>query len=252
MVQDLFSNQSDGYSKYRPDYPQDLFDYILQFVNERDRAWDCATGNGQAAKMLAAFFKKVDASDTSSAQLEKAVQKPNIQYHLAPAEHTPFADDSFDLITIAQAYHWFNWKEFYEEATRVGKQNAVVAAWTYNLLNCEDEKVNEIIRHFYRDITGPYWDAARKYVEEGYKTVDFQFEPLPSKDFYIEVHWTREEFKGYLSTWSGVQTNIKKNGASPVPLIEADLEGLWNEAEQKHFNFPIALRIGRIVKKKPV
>jgi ubiquinone/menaquinone biosynthesis C-methylase UbiE len=248
MPKDLFSDRSDLYAKYRPTYPEALYHYILSFVEKRNHAWDCATGNGQAAGVLANYFEKVEASDISAAQLEKAVQKPNIQYHMAPAEHTPFPDDTFDLITVAQAYHWLSPKEFYKEATRTGKPNAVVAAWVYNLFQCEDQAVNQIVRHFYRDITLPYWDAARKYVEEGYKTVDFAFDPLPSREFSIQLRYTKEQFKGYLSSWSGVQAYIKKKGSSPLLLIENDLDRIWNDTEQKEFHFPLALRIGRIRK----
>jgi ubiquinone/menaquinone biosynthesis C-methylase UbiE len=248
MAKDLFSGHAQLYAKYRPAYPPQLFDYILSFVEEKKQAWDCATGNGQAAKVLADYFENVEASDISEKQLENAVQKPNIHYIVASAEHTPFEDNSFDLITVAQAYHWLNWEAFYKEATRVGKQNAVIAVWTYNLFKCDDDAVNEIIRHFYKDITGSYWDAARKYIEEGYATVEFNFDPLPSKDFAIAVNYNKEEFKGYLSTWSGAQQYIKQTGSSPLALIEDDLNKVWNEEDIKSFRFPIVLKIGRIKK----
>jgi ubiquinone/menaquinone biosynthesis C-methylase UbiE len=166
MAKDLFSEQSKLYAQFRPTYPKELFDYILQFVEERKTAWDCATGNGQAATALAEYFEKVEASDISEAQISNAVKRENIEYHICSAETTPFRDNNFDLITVAQAYHWLNWKEFYIEAIRVGKPNAVVAIWTYNTLFSNDEKLNAIIRHFYLDITGLYWDKERKYVDE--------------------------------------------------------------------------------------
>lgn len=248
MPKDLFSERSEFYARYRPTYPRELFDYVFGFVDEPAHAWDCATGNGQAAVVLAGHFTKVDASDISAAQLEKAVQRSNIRYYLTAAEHTPFAEDTFDLITVAQAYHWLDWKAFHTEATRVGKQNAVVAIWTYNLFQSGDEPLNEVIHHFYHDITGPYWDPARKYVQEGYRTVAFEFEPLPSKEFAIELDYNKEEFKGYLSSWSAVQDYIRKNGTSPLHLIENDLDRVWNTPQRKKFHFPLMLRMGRIRK----
>jgi len=104
MAKDLFSEQSKLYAQFRPTYPQELFDYILQFVEERKIARDCATGNGQAATVLAEHFEKVEASDISEAQISNAVKRENIEYHICPAEATPFSNDSFDLITVAQAY----------------------------------------------------------------------------------------------------------------------------------------------------
>lgn len=248
MAKDLFSEQSKVYAQFRPTYPQELFEYILQFVGERKSAWDCATGNGQAASVLAGYFEKVKASDISEAQINNAVKKNNIEYYVCSAEETPFAKNSFDLITVAQAYHWLNWKKFHDEASRVGKQNAVVAIWTYNLLVCEDEQVNKVIRHFYRDITGSYWDYERRYVDDGYSTVDFDFELLPSNNFQTTVNWTREHLKGFFLSWSAVQRYIKLNQRNPVSLIEKDIDAVWKENEQKEIRFPIFLRIGRILK----
>ncbi|MBD0332997.1 MAG: methyltransferase domain-containing protein, partial [Chitinophagaceae bacterium] len=88
-MKDLFSKQSEYYAKYRPAYPPELYEYILDFVQERNVAWDCATGNGQAAVALAGYFKKVVATDISEAQIKNAVQKDNIEYHVCPAESTP-------------------------------------------------------------------------------------------------------------------------------------------------------------------
>jgi ubiquinone/menaquinone biosynthesis C-methylase UbiE len=248
MAKDLFSNQSETYAKYRPTYPQELFDYILEFVEQRKCAWDCGTGNGQAAGVLADYFEKVKASDISEAQISKAVRKSNIEYRVCPAEQTPFVDNSFDLITVAQAYHWINWSGFHQEATRVGKNNCVVAIWTYTLLQSSDEAINGLIHHFYRDITGPYWDPARKYVDEKYQTVSFDFDPLASKEFQITVHWTKEQFTGFLNSWSAVQHYIRKNNQSPISLIQTRLDTLWPRQEQKKFFLPIFLRLGQVKK----
>jgi SAM-dependent methyltransferase len=248
MAKDLFSEQSKIYAQFRPAYPKELFEYVFQFVEERKTAWDCATGNGQAATVLASFFEKVQATDISEAQISNAVKKPNIEYHVCSAEVTPFANNSFDLITVAQAYHWLNWKKFHDEATRVGKQNAVVAIWTYNLLVSDDENVNNIIKHFYRDITGAYWDYERRFVDDGYATVDFEFEQLPAKNFRSVVTWTKDQLKGFFQSWSAVQKYIKLNQQNPIKLIEKDIDDVWNDKEQKEIRFPIFLRIGRIEK----
>ena len=248
MVKDLFSEQSKIYAQFRPTYPQELFEYVLQFVEERKCAWDCATGNGQAATVLADYFEIVEASDISEAQISNALKKQNINYSVCPAEETPFADNSFDLITVAQAYHWLNWNKFHDEVKRVGKQNAVIAIWAYNLLISSDEKINNIIKHFYRDITGSYWEHERKYVNEGYVTVDFNFQHLPPKIFQANFSWTREQLKGYFLSWSAVRKYIKVHQENPVELIEKEIDAVWNENEQKEIRFPVFLRIGKIVK----
>src|SRR5690349_10648465 len=111
---DRFSAQADLYARYRIDYPPELYAFLLATVPRRQRAWDCATGNGQVAAVLAQYFKHVDATDISQAQLDQAAARPNITYQLAPAEHTPFPDNSFALITVAQALHWFDQEAFNE------------------------------------------------------------------------------------------------------------------------------------------
>ena len=248
MAKDLFSTQAEVYAKYRPAYPAELFQYILQFVEERNSAWDCATGNGQAANVLAEHFKKVEATDISESQLKNAFQKINIHYQVSPAETTSFPDNSFELITVATAYHWLNWKAFYKEATRVGKRDAVVAVWCYYTCLTDDEKINALYDHFYHAITGPYWDYERKFVDEKYKTVEFDFEFLPGKDFETNLQWDKEAFKGYLSTWSSVQKYIKLHKSSPIELIKDKLDLLWDDDEIKSVRFPLCLRLGKVKK----
>lgn len=247
MAKDLFSTQSKAYAQFRPSYPKELFDYILQFVEEKKLAWDCATGNGQAAKILADCFEKVEASDISKAQINNAVKKPNIQYHICPAEKTPFTDNSFDLITVAQAYHWLNWKKFHDEATRAGKNNSVIAVWGYSNFSTDDKKVNELLHQFYYDIIFSYWDAERRHVENNYESVEFNFHLLPSKSFSTDLIYTKKHLIGYLQSWSAVQNYIKANSSSPIDVILDNLDSIWKE-ETKKVHFPIFLKIGRILK----
>jgi len=248
-MKDLFSTQVDIYAKHRPGYPSTLIDYILSFVQEKNTAWDCATGNGQAAFLLAGHFKKVFGTDMSENQISQAKQAPNIEYSVSAEEKTSFPDNFFDLITVAQAYHWFNFQHFFAEATRVGKNNAVVAVWGYGLITVKDNPLTKIIRHFYKEIVGNYWDEERKYVDELYRTIPFPFKELPSKSFQINVEWSRDDFEGYLNTWSSVQHYIKANNHNPVTQFAESWRAIWRDAsEKKSFSFPIFLRIGNIVK----
>jgi len=247
MAKDRFSQQSQVYAKYRPTYPQELFDYLFQFVQERNCAWDCATGNGQAARVLAEYFTKVEATDISEAQLKNAVRKENIYYQQASAENTPFADNSFDLITVATAYHWLNWKAFHQEANRVAKANAVIAAWCYYDCFTDDENINQLYKKFY-SIINPFWDKERRYLEQRYRTVLFEFEPLPEKEFETKLNWTKDQFKGYLESWSSVQNYKKAHGSSPLLLIQNELNEIWNDSETKTVRFPLSLRLGKIIK----
>ena len=248
MAKDLFSKQSDLYARYRPTYPKELYEYILSFVKEKNIAWDCATGNGQAAVVLADHFKKVIATDISAAQIDKAIKKDNIEYSVCSAESTPFEENTFDLVTVAQAYHWINWKEFKKEVVRVSKPGAIIAIWVYFRNMPGDKKIDDAIFSFYENVTRPYWDEARKYVEEKYATVEFDYDLLPVKDFETTLNWQREDMIGYISSWSAIQKFIKVNGHSPIPIIEEEINKLWPKGEVKKVIFPIYLKLGRVVK----
>ena len=54
-----FSLNSEQYAKNRPQYPDELFLFLSEISEYHDRAWDCATGNGQAAISCAKFFHRL-------------------------------------------------------------------------------------------------------------------------------------------------------------------------------------------------
>lgn len=249
MAHDLFSRQASSYARFRPGYPQELFDYILKFVVAKDAAWDCATGNGQAAIQLAGYFKIIEATDLSADQIAHSTPHKNIRYSIAEAEQTFFPENSFDLITVATAYHWLNHEKFYTEAKRVGKDGCIVAAWAYNLLQSEVAGVNAVINHLYSHHTKPFWHERRKWVDEGYENIPFDFEPLPSQKFFISCCWSIQDLLGFLSTWSAVAKFKQERSFDPLELIDDDLRMAWPRATEKlQFKFPLFLKLGRISK----
>ncbi len=241
---DNFSEQAKTYAKYRPVYPVELYQYILALVNERNAVWDCGTGNGQVANILANHFKEVMATDISDNQLKNTLPRKNIQYTKQRAEKTNFPNQYFDLITIGQAIHWFDFKAFYEEVQRVAKPESLIAVFGYGLLRIEG--INNELDHFYYNIIGAYWNKERRYIDEAYQTIPFPFEESPiEKDFYIKDNWQIENLEGYLNSWSSVRRFIKQKGFNPVkPFIE-QLQKKWNSGS-KPVIFPILLRIGKI------
>jgi ubiquinone/menaquinone biosynthesis C-methylase UbiE len=248
MGKDLFSNQAELYAKYRPSYPKELIEYIVSFVNKKEMALDCATGNGQAAVLLAPFFQKVFAIDTSLKQISQAVNFKGITYLRGEAEKTSFDDNSFDLITVAQAYHWFEFDAFSAEATRIAKPGAIIAVWGYGLVTSTDRALENAISNFYTRVVGKFWDSERRYIDQGYTTIPFAFNELPSQKFKIQTQWKAEDLIGYLNTWSSVQHFIKANHYNPVDKFFQELSSIWNDGAEKSFSFPLFLRTGRIEK----
>jgi SAM-dependent methyltransferase len=242
-MKDYFSEQSKVYAAFRPTYPNELYDFLLKTVSVKGRAWDCGTGNGQVARVLATHFAKVDATDISSQQLANAPVVENITYSVSPAEKTNFADHSFDLITVGQALHWFDREAFYREVKRVGKPGATVAVWGYATLSVSIE-LDEIIGDFYENIVGPYWDDARRLVEEEYKSIEFPFQQVKRARFAIEVDWTPQQLAGYFESWSATQKYIKVHNHNPVPAVMTRLGKLWTENELRRIKFPVFVLSG--------
>jgi ubiquinone/menaquinone biosynthesis C-methylase UbiE len=245
-MKDNFSKQADIYAKYRPQYPQQLFDFILQQTDKKQNAWDCATGNGQSAKVLAKYFEKVFATDISQKQIDNAVQANNIYYSVQPAEKTNFADNTFDLITVSQALHWFEFNSFYKEVRRIAKAGSLFAGWSYSLLHISTE-IDKLIRSFYTEIIGPYWDAERKYVDQEYKTIPFPFNEIAAPHFRMEYYWTIKELEGYFNTWSALQKFIAANDYNPVPDVINQIKPHWANEKMK-ISFPLNIRMGSIEK----
>lgn len=248
-MKDNFSTQSDLYLKFRPTYPQDLFEFLNTVVRSHGTALDCATGNGQLAIGLSPYFNQVIATDISETQLKEARPADNIIYKLEEAEHTSFSENSFDLITVAQAIHWFDFTAFYAEVQRIIKTGGILAVVGYGLIHV-NAVVDKVIAKLYSEILGPYWDKERKYIDQHYKTIPFPFEELLAPDFINEYEWTFEQLIGYLQTWSAVKHYTGQHQENPVDILRAELWEAWKEDDIKKVSFPLLIRIARVYKKE--
>lgn len=244
-MKDNFSSQSDLYAKFRPAYPSDFFDYLNTIVHNRVNAWDCGTGNGQVAYELAKSFDNVFATDISPSQLDHALKANNIKYSVQPAEKTNFKNQTFDLIVVAQAIHWFDFEQFYMEVNRTAKNNAKLCVVGYGKIEISPH-IDHIITNFYTKIIGKYWDRERKYIDENYKTIPFPFEEVQTPKFENTLQWNLQHLVGYLNTWSAVKHFIKQNGYNPIDELEIELKHYWKKDEIKAVKFPVLLRIGKI------
>lgn len=245
-MKDNFSKQAGSYAKYRPSYPQQLYDFIVDQVTLKQAAWDCGTGNGQSAKELSRYFEKVFATDISGQQIAHAAPRSNIFYSVQPAEKTSFPDNAFDLITVAQAIHWFRFDDFYREIKRVAKPGAIFAVWGYSLLHASPE-IDALVGEYHFNTLNDYWDPERKYLDEGYRNIPFPFIKMDRPAFKISYEWTLHELEGYLNTWSALQKFIAVNDYNPVDKLIADIKPFWKTWRMK-IDFPIHLLIARIGK----
>jgi SAM-dependent methyltransferase len=244
---DHFSAVARAYAGRRPGYPDELFAYLSRLCLGREFAWDCGAGSGQASLPLAHCFGRVVASDLSPAMLALAPSHPRLHYVSARAQHSPLREESVDLVTVAQALHWFDIEPFYHEVDRVLVVGGVLAVWSYgNQVVDDDASINQALAIFYRETVGPFWAPARRHVESGYATLPFPYPELNPPAFAMERRWTLDQLLGYIGTWSATQHCRESTGSDPVPPLRQQLKPLWGDASSTRLiRWPLSLRVGR-------
>lgn len=242
--EDHFSRQSPGYRRHRPTYPDGLFRFLADLAPRRDRAWDCATGTGQAAVGLSPYVNTVVATDASQEQIRQAQTGSGVHYLVSTAERPPFHDATIDLAVVAQALHWFDVDAFYTAVRRVLRPDGVVAVCAYGLHRITPP-VDRVVDRLYNEIVGQYWPAERRHIESGYSALPFPFRRITAPMFEIKADWTRDRLLGYLRTWSASERYRQERREDPVALIERDLAEAWGSEVERDVSWPLTLRCGR-------
>ena len=239
-----FSKQAEAYSQYRPSYPDLLFQHIYTHCSAFDCAWDVGCGNGQVTNILAKKFRNVTGTDISNQQLQYAQNRPNITYKVGEAE-TLELKQQFDLITVAQALHWFDRESFYKNVKKHLKPEGVLAVFGYGHAQI-DEQVNPVLDRLFYEILDDYWDPAIRLVKNEYRDIEFPFHELDSPAFFYHAKWSLEQLLGFFESWSAVQTYKDKVGKDPVDIIRNDLVSTWGSDKVKTIKFPVFLRLGKM------
>lgn len=242
---DHFSDVAARYAAFRPTQPPGLVAWVAGLAPGHDAAWDCGTGSGQAAIALAEHFAHVVATDASAAQLAHAAPHPRVAYRVAPAEASGLADASIDLVTVAQALHWFDIDAFNREAARVLKPGGAIAVWTYQTPTVETPGVREAFLHLARDVVGPYWPPERQLIDDAYRTIPFPFDEVAAPPFELRIEWTLAQLAGYLRTWSATTRYVAAVGVDPIDAFEREAAALLPTADARVvIRWPYAVRAG--------
>ena len=245
-MSDHFSTVADDYARSRPTYPPELFTWLAAKTPGRDLAWDVGAGSGQATIAIADHFAQVLASDISAEQLAAAPRRDNIVYRVGT--QSGLADGSVDLVTVAQALHWFDLDAFYAEVRRVLKPHGVIAVWTYSILTIADQPaINIEINDFYDNVVGPYWPDERHHVENGYADLAFPFAGLVTPRFAMRAEWPLERLLGYFRSWSATARRTKATGVNPVDALTDPIRQAWGDpATIRTVLWPLTVRAGTL------
>lgn len=249
-MKDHFSERAAEYAVYRPRYPAELFAFIAASAPRHELAWDCGTGNGQAALGLTAHFQRVIATDASPDQIDNAEAHARVRYRVAPAEASGLTSGSIDAVVVAQALHWLELPAFYGEVRRVLAPGGLIAVWCYGFLSVAPD-LDAILKTLYAETLGPHWPAERRHVESGYRTLAFPFAEIQVPAFEMRALLDLPELTGYLRTWSAAVRYQQASGFDAIAQATPDLERRWGDPRQRRtVRWPLTIRAG-YAKPKP-
>lgn len=243
---DHFSKVAKAYAAVRPRYPDELYAFLAARAPARELAWDSATGNGQAAVGLARHVQHVIATDASAEQIAQAIADPRVDYRVARAEQSGLAAASIDLITVAQAAHWFDLDAFYGEVRRVARPNARIALWSYGYFVMSPE-IDAVIDRFAEGTLRSYWPAESRVIRDRYRPLPFPFSEIETPGFYMQHSFTLDQLERYFRSWSGVQRYIDSESEDPIPAVMDELRSTWGDPyDTRTASFELYLRVGHV------
>jgi SAM-dependent methyltransferase len=243
MVADHFSSVASAYAAHRPSYPPELTRWLASQAPGRRLAWDCGTGSGQAAVLLADEFERVVATDPSEAQLRHAAAHLRVDYRLSSAADSGLPSGSCDLVAAAQAVHWFDLPSFYAEVDRVLRLDGVLALWGYARIEIAPV-IDEAVQRFERITVGDCWPPGRERATDQYRGLPFPYPRIEPPRFVMERRWPCARFLEYVRTWSAVERYRRAHGKDPVLELAAEIEARWGP-EERDVRWPLHMLAGR-------
>ncbi len=243
-IHKLFDDKSELYAQARPRYPASLYQWLKSVCLNHDAVWDVGCGNGQAAIDLSGYFRRVEATDISAAQIANSPNCERVRFSIQPAEYTNFAESSFDAVCVAQALHWFDYERFWPEVLRVLKKNGVFAAWGYRWPQI-DSSIDEALEQSFLSVIRPYWASQNKLLWDGYKDVPFPLAPLEVPSIELTMNWSVSQFFAYLHTWSATRRCMEAHGCEFFNESFRRVSALWGAEGERTVAMDFVVIAGR-------
>lgn len=244
MTTSYWQDGGENYARSRPTYPEELAKALSELAPETTHALDVGCGTGQLTLLLSDHFTQVVGCDVSFDQIQNTQRRPNMHFCEGGAEALPVPHKSMDLVTAAQAAHWFDLDAFYKEVFRVLVSDGVLALITYGVLEVEG-KASKRVNDFYWNEIHKFWPKGREHVENGYRDFSFPFEPLRVPKLEIKREWSLDHFCNYLKTWSAYKRSVDAGEGDLVENLKTDLRDILGEEPIK-VSWPISVRAGRL------
>jgi SAM-dependent methyltransferase len=209
----LFGPEAANYTKYRLPYPEQLFTLLTQLIPHNSTSiLDCACGTGKSTEPLTKTNLHVTGIDHDPLMIAEAtkqahLKKLTIDYRVADAEHLPFPDNQFDVVTIGTAFHFFVNEAAMSELLRVLKPKGLLFVyWTLTTKDIpEKDEIPGAIYRKYNWIKIP--PVLRSLEHTSHVFTDAGLTNVSTKSIPIIFNTTVEERVG-LQTTSGVYETL--------------------------------------------
>jgi ubiquinone/menaquinone biosynthesis C-methylase UbiE len=147
-----FAAAAEVYERARPSYPQDAVDWVVERAGLRPGRLvvDVAAGTGKLTRLLVPSGADVVAVEPVAEmrrKLEEVV--PEVEAIAGTAERLPFADASVDVVTVGQAFHWFDHARALPELHRVLRPDGLLVL-VWNSRDLDDplqRELEELLSH---------------------------------------------------------------------------------------------------------
>ena len=222
-----FSDRASQYSLYRPEYPKELIAFLEQSIglNQQFSIADVGSGTGLFSKLFLQAGYAVTSVEPNSEMRTKAEQTlasyPGFRSVNGTAEATTLDNHSIDLITVAQAFHWFRPPETRKEFERVLKPSGhILLVW--NILQSDTPFLKA-----YTQLKDAYSEQMVHEHRDNLERITQIFTPHP----VITHHFTHtqqldaEGLKGHLLSFS----TVPLEGHTKYPDMMAALHKLFEQ-----------------------
>lgn len=224
MNTDLFTGRAETYEIARPNYPKSALNYILNLAPEQPVFADIGAGTGKFTQLLASTKQPVFAVEPNEEMRNQLLKKlqdfPNVSILNGTDKQTHIPDHSVDIITVAQALHWFNPVDFRAECRRIAKAGAIVFALYNDSLGSKREHANNSAQDFFNQPTIQKFPNFLSYDRENWITYmhSHSHAPLP----------TDSSYKGWLKQIEQIFAEKSENG---LLIHDATTSIYWEKVE---------------------
>jgi ubiquinone/menaquinone biosynthesis C-methylase UbiE len=202
-IRNNFAKLVDSYAKYRRDYPEKSYKLIYNFCPSVEAiVLDIGCGTGIVTKHLSSYYKNITGTDREIAMTDFAKDdNKNLKFISAKAEELPFENESFDLVTVATAYHWFDFDLAGKEIFRVLKPSGKMCVfWRMDISKSRNYLPQFAYDNLIKLISIIPKASREPITEEIFTRVGFS--NVKKEEFAFEDTYTKEEILGYVQSHS--------------------------------------------------